>query len=643
MIEILLAVTLIGGATGVGHHVLHLVGSPRADRAETAVFSFALGLGSLMVTVMGLGLVGGLYRPVIWTLVGLWCLAGWRMLWMQGASYAGGLHKVHIGFRSPYVWLGGIAGLALLLHLVRALVPPHGATDPLAYQLALPRLYLLDHRLSFEPTITGALYPANMGLLYVVALSLRNGILAQILHLSLVGAVCAGIFAAGRRYLSWQSGVFGAAIFSFMPVVVIFAPQGYVDVGLCFFQFTALWAVANWARAPERRALLLAALLCGLAAGVKPQGLSTVVVGVLVLLLRRLVVDRDARGAIGDVVFYAGIVLILLCPWYGRAFVYSGNPVWPLANGLFHGLPFGNQPVIASGGLGGLAASDWWHTIIPPANWFHTYSRSMNPWYWTFEPAGWQKAIGIYFVALLPGVLLFIRRRVVWQLTLFCLGYYVILVRLLHMNPRYGLVLFAVASLLCGFVAHKLASTSWPPVRVLFLGGFLLTALLNLVWSYSLARPYAPVALGIEGRDVFLTRTEANYRLFRYVNENTPQDAKLLLQGIVKGYYCDRDYLWDHPHQAIVHYEEAAGSEHLLEEFRRLDITHVARMINIPRGRVTMGYPQYFADEYHEEFRRRYLKLIYRDESFVLFEVVYPQQDVLTTASGTGVASLRKR
>lgn len=613
----MLALALVGGATGVGNQVLHLVKAPRADRAETAVFSLALGLGSLIVLMIGLGLVGGLYRPLIWILVGLWCLAGWRVLWMRGATFAGGLRGMGLEVRSLYVWLGAIAGLAMLLHLVRALVPPHGSTDPLAYQLALPRLYLLHHRLSFEPTITGALYPANMGMLHLVSLALRNGILAQILHLSLAGAICAGIFAAGRRYLSWQSGVFGAVIFSFVPVVIVFAPQGYVDVGLCFFQFTALWAVANWAQSPDRRALILAAVLAGLAAGVKHQGLATVFVGVLVLVIRRLVIDRNVREAVSDVAFYTVIAFALAAPWYGRAFVYAGNPVWPLANGAFQGLPFGVQPVVTSGGAGG--SGEWWHAIIPPASWFHGYARSMNPWYWTFQPSGWQKAVGVYFVALLPGVLLCLRRRSVWQLALFCLGYYVILVRLLHMNPRYGLVLFAVASLLCGFVAHRLA-TSWRPVRVLFVGAFLVTALLNLAWSFALAQPYLSVALGGEGRQVFLTRTEANYRLFRYVNENTPGDARVLLQGIVKGFYCDRDYLWDHPHQSVVRYD-GLSPEELFDQLQRLGVSHIARMIKIPPGRVSLGYPQYFGDDFHERFRARYLRLVYRDESYVLFEL----------------------
>lgn len=631
MIELLLALALIGGATGAGHWVLQWIGSPLHDRAETVVLSFALGLGTLILGTLVLGLAGALYRPVVWGLVGIWCLAGWRLLWMRGATYAGGLRSLRVNLRSPYVWLGLLAAVAVLLQLIRALAPPHGATDPLAYQLGLPQLYLMSHKLDFNATVTGALYPANMALLYVVGLALRNGILAQILHLSLACAVSAGIFAAGRRYLTWQSGLFGAAIFSSMPVIVVFAPQAYVDVGLCFFQFTALWAVANWAQTPGRRALLLAALLSGLAAGTKHQGIATLLVGIVIIVSRRILVDRDLRGGAADVAMYVLIAMALVVPWYARAWAYTGNPVWPLANSLFQGVEFGFQPVVVSGDSGG-EASAWWSALVPSAAWFDTYGRSMSPWYWTFAPSGWQKAIGVYFIALLPGALLLWRRPGVRPLLAFCLGYYIVIVRVLHMNPRYGLVLFAVASLLCGAVAHRLATT-WRPARVLFLGVFLATVGFNLAWSYVLAQPFLPVALGSEGRDVFLTRSEANYRLFRFINDNTRADATVLLQGIVKGFYCERYYLWDHPHQAVLQYDESSDPTRLLADFNRLGISHVARMIQIPGGRVGLGYPQYFTNDYHEEFRRRYLRLIYRDESFALFEVVYPQDAVAQGAS----------
>ena len=58
---------------------------------------------------------------------------------------------------------------------------------------------------------------------------------------------------------------------------------------------------------------------------------------------------------------------------------------------------------------------------------------------------------------------------------------------------------------------------------------------------------------------------------------------------------------------------------------QELGISHVARMINIPRIRQGL-YPQYFADSFHESFRKKHLNLIYRDESYVLFSVDYGTQ-----------------
>ena len=110
-------------------------------------------------------------------------------------------------------------------------------------------------------------------------------------------------------------------------------------------------------------------------------------------------------------------------------------------------------------------------------------------------------------------------------------------------------------------------------------------------------------------KEQFLLENEGNYGVFRYVNENLPLDAKLLLQGIVKGYYCKRDYLWDHPHQRVINYEDYSTPELLIEKMKELGISHIVRMIHIPPSRL-YAYPQYFADEFHESFRMRYLRLI---------------------------------
>ena len=56
-----------------------------------------------------------------------------------------------------------MVGCGLLLNMLRALLPAHGAVDPLAYYLALPKLYFFKHRISFEHTLTGMLYLLAIG------------------------------------------------------------------------------------------------------------------------------------------------------------------------------------------------------------------------------------------------------------------------------------------------------------------------------------------------------------------------------------------------------------------------------------------------------------------------------------------------
>jgi hypothetical protein len=209
-------------------------------------------------------------------------------------------------------------------------------------------------------------------------------------------------------------------------------------------------------------------------------------------------------------------------------------------------------------------------------------------------------------------------------LTGFCVAYYALLIRVLHMNPRYGLALLAILCILCGYVADRLVSSRLLVVRWSFQCGIFLSLCMNTVWPIYFALPVMSVVMGSEPRDHFLQTREGNYRMFQFVKQSLPIEAKLLLQGIVRGFYCDRAYIWDHPYQRLLNYGEFEKPSELLARMRELGISHVARMIRIPPGRTLLGYPQYFADNFHESFRKSYLRPIYRDESYVLFEVVYP-------------------
>ena len=626
MVELIYCLGLAAVAVGFGNRILRYISHNCESVAEELSFSLGLGIGAFALGVMVLGLMHLLYEASLYLLVLAFGFAGRKELIGLAARLRGRGRDLPLGRRSLYSVLLALVGVGLLLGLARALMPVHGPVDPLAYHLALPKIYLSKHALTFEPTVTGALYTSNVGMVFALGIGLRGAELAQILHYFMGMAMLLFIAGFCRRYFDYRVGAWAMLFFFFTPVLVYFAPLGYIDAGVCFFQFLAVWALFNAASGEDRRTVILAAILAGLAIGSKHTALPTVAVGVILLAiggLRR----REAWGEVAGIcLLYGGIALALASPWYIRGYLEAGNPFWPLGNALFAGVPYRGTFSTGSARTVEPAAATFLPSLERLKSLLYWSATSLWHWSWVGEPPSWdwQRTIGVYHVLFLPGLLIYARRRQVVMLAAFCLVYYLIVVLRIDGNPRYSMFLFALLSVLSGYIAEQMIRGSLRRLRPVLLAVVAVTALGNLSLSYLLAARSIDHLLSDSTRERFLMQSEANYRVFRQVNAQLPENAKVLLQGIVKGYYCDRDYLWDHPHQMVINYRQYNTAPALIARMRELEISHIVRMINLPGIRLELGYPQYFADPFHEAFRKKYLRLIYRDEDYVLFEVKYP-------------------
>ena len=210
----------------------------------------------------------------------------------------------------------------------------------------------------------------------------------------------------------------------------------------------------------------------------------------------------------------------------------------------------------------------------------------------------------------MPGLLFYARDRRIVFLTGFCLLYYLIVVLSVDGNPRYSMFLLAYLSILSGYVAEQMIKGRLSRYRAAIQLAFSITLVCNISLNYLLAEEAIKFLISKKSRYQFLTEREGNYRVFHQVNQSLPESAVILLQGIVKGYYCDRSYLWDHAHQMVINYKEFDTPEKLITRMGELGISHIVRMIHIPPLRIGIGYPQYFTDAFHETFRKKYLKLI---------------------------------
>lgn len=619
MVELVYILLIATIAAGMGLTLLRKIGSNCDSRAEELAFSVGLGLGLIALSVLFLGFIHLLYSEVFYGFLVLGAIVGRKELVGLVGRLQGRLSGIRFDVRSFHFWLTLLVILALLLILLRALLPAHGAVDPLAYHLALPKLYLLKHYLSFERTLSGALYPDNIGMLYLLAIGLRDASLAQVVHWFMGAMTVFAVWCFCREYFNGRVGIWAAAIYASTPVFVFFSPLAYIDIGVGLFQFLGVWALIKWLHEGQRRTLLLTAVFMGLAMGAKHTAIFIAVVVAVAVIVRGVYQRENFRVILESLLLYAAVSLGLALPWYARAIWEAGNPVWPVANEIFGGLPYGGSYSVTSGEA---ASTTTFADRVKDLLYWSV--ASLWEWAWN-EKLGWQRATGIYYVALLPGIIAYWRRpRVLW-LAVVCLIYYLLAVLYVDGNPRYNLALFALLSTLAGVVAERLSNQRIIVFGWIFRGVFIATIACNLAFGYALSYQGINYVFSHQSSEQFLIENESNYQAFRFVDKHLPEDSKLLLQGIVKGYYCERPYMWDHPYQMLLQYGDYNTPEELLGRMNELGITHIVRMIFIPPGRTAgIGYPQYFADAKQEEFRKKYLKLLHRDQGYVVFEVVYP-------------------
>ncbi|HET6370992.1 MAG TPA: hypothetical protein VFG95_07340, partial [Nitrospiria bacterium] len=129
---------------------------------------------------------------------------------------------------------------------------------------------------------------------------------------------------------------------------------------------------------------------------------------------------------------------------------------------------------------------------------------------------------------------------------------------------------------------------------------------------------------GKESRDVYLSRHLSDYPVYTYLNGHLPKKARVLLVFMGnRGYYCDRDYLYDSPLDGktlIRVVEESSSVDEIDAGLRRLGITHIA--MNRP---ILVNYLFERLDprkwELFQSFARQRLKTLYSHDPFYLFEV----------------------
>jgi 4-amino-4-deoxy-L-arabinose transferase-like glycosyltransferase len=244
----------------------------------------------------------------------------------------------------------GLLGLLAAI-IVLASVPPVDR-DALTHHLAVPKLYLRQGGIYEIPEIPFSYYPMNLDLIYLAALHLGSDIAPKYIHAAF-GLLTAWILYGylRRRLQSTAYGLLGCLLFLSVPVVVKLSITVYVDLGLIFFSTAALLQLFRWAASGfQMRHLLLSGVWTGLCLGTKYNGmLCAFLLGLIVLILPARATGEAAGAAhvpwakhgkpstwraLGYAAVFTAVALTVFSPWMIRNYIWTGNPVYPMAESL---------------------------------------------------------------------------------------------------------------------------------------------------------------------------------------------------------------------------------------------------------------------------------------------------------------------
>jgi hypothetical protein len=505
----------------VGWRLLPRAIRQAGDRLLCWTSALTLGAGATAVVLTVLAALHALGRPeVVAVIVAEGGAATFIALrWRSELRPAGPPAPAALPF-SSFERVGALCLAVILLATFVATCAPASSMDATVYHLRVPSEFLRTRRWSKLEQVQ-SFQPLYVEMLFAEALVLGGGRLAALVHWTL-GLAAIGSAAVWARRLGGRA-IWGAVVFGASALYIWESTSAFIDLGLGLFaSFALFWATADEA---DAACIGLGGIFGGLAAGAKFTGLA---VALLAGIAGFCSVWPDRRRALRRLIGVGCVSVLIAFPWYLRDYLFTGNPIYPLANTLFGGprLMF----AAITYGLG----TDLRHLLTSP---FDLLVRRAEVY-----DSGWS--IGPAYLALVPVGLVIARSRdallVVFSIVAWWLLWF-------YSSPQVRLLIpilpaaagLAGAAVTAAWAAPRLG----PRLGVVCVLG---VAVLGATASAGMyLRANGRAAVGLESADDYLLRTSWNYPAYLRANTSLPRDAKVASIGDGDNlFYLDRNAVW---------------------------------------------------------------------------------------------------
>ncbi|MBP2673431.1 MAG: hypothetical protein H6Q84_271 [Deltaproteobacteria bacterium] len=212
--------------------------------------------------------------------------------------------------------------------------------DTLHYHYGLPSLFLRSGSVWPLPHFVESHFPLGVEMLNMVGLSDGSHVGANLVGFLSLFLCALGILALADRLGNRRAGLIAVPLFLFSSTALhaFFLQKNDPGVALFFFAFLYSLIPSPGGDGQTRKFRALAGAFCGMALGSKstmPVFCAAVVPAFLALTMQRRT-EGDPRGFTGEGLGpFLALAAAAWLPWLLRNAVSSGNPFYPLLNGIF--------------------------------------------------------------------------------------------------------------------------------------------------------------------------------------------------------------------------------------------------------------------------------------------------------------------
>jgi hypothetical protein len=521
--------------------------------------------------------------------------------------------------------------------VILASVPPV-SRDALTHHLAVPKLYLTHGGIYEIPFMECSYNPMNLDLLYLLAMYDGNDIIPKFIHFSFALLTALLIFNYLKRRSSVVYGLLGVIFFLSTPIIVKLSITAYVDLGLIFFSTASLFFLLKWLETGFKlRFLMISGVFSGLAMGTKYNGLITCFLLVLFVpfIFSRYGQDksRNSFDPVNQALFFSFFALLFFLPWMIRDYIWTNNPIYPLLDQWFNpksAVP--QSPLTLFEFRHHIYHESWWEMALLPVRVFFE-GQDGDPRYFDGKLNPFLLLLPVFaFHKIKHGPLPFKTDRKI--LLAFAVLYFAFAFFSANLRIRYISVIIPPLVILSVFGLKQMfeAVDAFKSRRLHRVGEALVFAsvgaafLLNALYisnQYMIVTPFSYLS-GAVSRSEYIEKYRPEYPVMQYINDNLPSESLILFIFLGnRGYYCDRNYVFDMIHNRSTLHQLVIRSddpEKILLGLKKIGITHLLISHNIFDRWVRSTFNKK-DQKLLEDFLTKYIKLLFNKEEYAIYRL----------------------